>query len=127
MHLSRHTIIFFLLIHKHPLSSSSMNNMFSTRQTRSLKRNRRKSPRNPSPKRAKNSDSFNCTGCNGVFDSNRNLLYRLESSISNRYYMEDEYRLLPLDAIAGPAFCLPQLVLYVPQTFGALPFPWRWK
>ena len=57
-----------------------MNNMFSTRQTRSLKRNRRKSPRNPSSKRAKNSDSFICTGCNGVFDSNRNLLRHKKAS-----------------------------------------------
>ena len=32
--------------------------------------------------------------------------YRLESSICNRYYMEDKYCLLPLDAIEGPAFCL---------------------
>ena len=30
--------------------------------------------------------------------------YRLESSICNRYYMEDKYCLLPLDAIEGPAF-----------------------
>ena len=32
--------------------------------------------------------------------------YRLESLICNRYYMENKYRLLPVDAIAGPAFCL---------------------
>ena len=32
--------------------------------------------------------------------------YRLHSSICDRYYMEDEYRIIPVDAIEGPAFCL---------------------
>ena len=32
--------------------------------------------------------------------------YRVSSRICNRHYMEDEYRILPVDAIDGPAFCL---------------------
>ena len=32
--------------------------------------------------------------------------YRISSKICNRYYMEDEYRIIPADAIEGPAFCL---------------------
>ena len=32
--------------------------------------------------------------------------YRLESTICKRYYMEDQYRIIPVDAIEGPAFCL---------------------
>ena len=32
--------------------------------------------------------------------------YRLKSTICKRYYMEDEYRIIPVDAIEGPAFCL---------------------
>ena len=32
--------------------------------------------------------------------------YRVTSRICKRYYMEDEYRIVPADAIEGPAFCL---------------------
>ena len=32
--------------------------------------------------------------------------YRVASRICNRYYMEDEYRIIPVDSIEGPAFCL---------------------
>ena len=32
--------------------------------------------------------------------------YRVTSRICKRYYMEDEYRIVPVDAIEGPAFCL---------------------
>ena len=32
--------------------------------------------------------------------------YRVSSRICNRYYMEDEYRIIPVNAIQGPAFCL---------------------
>lgn len=30
--------------------------------------------------------------------------YRLQSTICSRYYMEDEYHIIPIEAIAGPAF-----------------------
>ena len=32
--------------------------------------------------------------------------YQVESTICKRYYMEDQYRIIPVDAIEGPAFCL---------------------
>ena len=32
--------------------------------------------------------------------------YRVSSRIFKRYYMEDEYRIIPVDSIEGPAFCL---------------------
>lgn len=32
--------------------------------------------------------------------------YRVASRICKRYYMEDEYRIIPVDSIEGPAFCL---------------------
>jgi hypothetical protein len=32
--------------------------------------------------------------------------YRVTSRICKRYFMEDEYRIVPVDAIEGPAFCL---------------------
>ena len=31
--------------------------------------------------------------------------YSVDSNLSTRYYLEDKWRLVPIEAIAGPAFC----------------------
>ena len=48
--------------------------MIPSRKTRSCNKKRRKSPRKSSPKRAKNTTSFICSGCNISFDHNKKLL-----------------------------------------------------